>query len=360
MANRRSIGIGIILVFFLFLTGCRMAYLFHVATGQFQLINDSVPIQKALENDSLEAEHRARLRLVADIKSFGERELGLKKSGNYQTVSLKSGRHPLYVVSACPKDRLVRKTWWFPIVGQVPYLGFFDLKKALAEKKSLVEKDLDVIIGVADAYSTLGWFRDPVTWNLIQGSTGDLVETILHEMTHLTLYVQGQGEFNEGLAVLVGKVGALRFLEQTFGSEHPLTKEAQNSIDDERIFSFFLASLLKDLEQLYHSPASYRDKLAGRKKIFARSAKEFRRLKNSLKTRRFSRFAEAPLNNAYLMSTGLYHRHFSLFEETFRKNGGSIKNTMDFFRNLALDGEDMLKKTRARLGGSLATGISNG
>jgi len=360
LKSRHSIGIAIILLCLLFSTGCRVAYLFHVAAGQFQLLNDSVPIQKALHNASLEAEHRDRLRLVSDIKTFGERELGLKKSRNYQTVSLKSGRHPLYVVSACPKDRLVRKTWWFPIVGRVPYLGFFDLKKAKAEKKSLIEKDLDVIIGVADAYSTLGWFRDPVTWNLIQGPTGDLVETILHEMTHLTLYVKGQGEFNEGLAVLVGKVGALLFLRQTYGPSHPLTLQAQNCIDDERIFSSFLDSLLGDLEKLYDSPLTYRDKLAGREKIFDRFLEDFKRLEKDLKTPRFSRFAGAPLNNAYLMSIGLYHRHFSLFEEALRRNGNSLKNTLEFFSSLALEGEDVLKKTRARLGGSLAAGTSNG
>ncbi|MBW2168835.1 MAG: aminopeptidase, partial [Deltaproteobacteria bacterium] len=215
-------------------------------------------------------------------------------------------------------------------------------------------------IGVADAYSTLGWFRDPVTLNLIQGPTVDLVETILHEMTHLTLYIKGQGEFNEGLAVLVGKMGAFLFLEETYGSSHPLTIEAQKSIEDERIFSSFLTSLLKNLECLYNSPISYREKLVKREKVFARSLEGFNRLKIRLKTRRFSRFGDAGLNNAYLMSVGLYHRHFHLFEEVFRKNGNSVKTMMAFFRDLAKDGGVLLKKTGAGLGGSLSAGTSNG
>jgi predicted aminopeptidase len=360
LANKRSIGIGIILIFVLLSTGCRLAYIFHVAAGQFQLLNDSVPIQEALEGNSLEVEYKDRLRLVASIKSFGENELGLKQSRNYQTVHLKSSRHPIYVISACPKDRLVRKTWWFPIVGHVPYLGFFDLKSAKAEKEALTKKDLDVTMGVADAYSTLGWFRDPVTLNLIQGPTVDLVETILHEMTHLTLYIKGQGEFNEGLAVLVGKMGAFLFFEETYGASHPLTIEAQKSIDDERIFSSFLTSLLEDLERLYNSPASYSEKLAKRENVFTRSLEEFKGLKKQLKTHRFSRFGDAELNNAYLMSIGLYHRHFSLFEAAFKKNGDSVKTMMDFFRDLAKDGGDLLKNTQARLCGSLSTVTSNG
>ena len=360
VVKKRTIGIGIILVLLLFSTGCHLTYLLHVAAGQFQLLDDSVPIQEALENNSLEAKHKARLRLVAGIKSFGEKELGLKQSRNYQTVHLKSSRHPIYCVSACPKDRLVRKTWWFPIVGHVPYLGFFDLKRAKAEKKALIKKDLDVIIGVADAYSTLGWFRDPVTLNLIRGPTVDLVETILHEMTHLTLYIKGQGEFNEGLAVLVGKMGAFLFLEETYGSSHPLTIEAQKSIEDERIFSSFLTSLLENLECLYNSPISYREKLVKREKVFARSLEDFNWLKKRLKTRRFSRFGDVGLNNAYLMSIGLYHRHFHLFDEAFKKNGNSIKAMMAFFRDLAKDGGDLLKKTGAGLDGSLSAGTSNG
>jgi predicted aminopeptidase len=356
----RTLIISITLALILSCSGCRLAYIFHVAAGQFQLLNDSVPIQEALEDNSLDSEHKARLRLVAGVKSFGENKLGLRQSRNYQTVHLKSSRHPIYVVSACPKDRLVRKTWWFPIVGHMPYLGFFDLKSAEAEKKALTEKDLDVTVGIADAYSTLGWFRDPVTLNLIQGSTVDLVETILHEMTHLTLYVKGQGEFNEGLAVLVGKMGALLFLEETYGPSHPFTVEAQKSIDDERIFSSFLASMLKDLEYLYNSPVSYSEKLAGRKEIFARALEDFKRLKKQLKTRRFSRFGDAKLNNAYLMSIGLYHRHFSLFEKAFKENGNSVKKTMAFFRDLAKDGGDLLKNTQARLCGSLSAVTSNG
>jgi len=299
-----------------------------------------------LNNDSLTAEQKGRLRLVARIKDFGEKELGLKKTQNYQTVYLKSGQRPIYCVSASPKDRLDRITWWFPVVGDMPYLGFFDLKSARAEKEILVKKDLDVTLGMADAYSTLGWFRDPVTLNLIEGSTVDLVETILHEMTHATLYVKGQGEFNEGLAVLVGKVGSLLFLENTYGHSHPLTIEARKSIEDERIFSSFLTSPLEKLERLYNSPISYQDKLGGREKIFAASLDDFSLLKTRLQTRRFIGFGSVELNNAYLLSIGLYHRDFHTFEAVLKEKGGSIRETLVFFRDLSKKEGDVLESAR--------------
>ena len=324
-------------------TGCRLTYLLHAAAGQFRLLYNSIPVEEALRDDSLSSKHKRRLRLVARIKDFGEKELGLKKTQNYQTIYLKSHQRPIYTVSASPKDSLTRITWWFPVVGKMPYIGFFDKGTARAEKERLLKKDLDVMMGMADAYSTLGWFRDPVTLNLIEGGTVDLVETILHEMTHTTLYVKGQGEFNEGLAVLVGKMGASLFLEEIFGSSDPLTVLAKKGIEDERIFSSFLASLLKELEDLYNSNMSYSEKLVEREKIFIRFLDKFGRLKSRFQTDSFSGFGSGKLNNAYLMSIGLYHRHFNLFEAVFKKNDDPISKTVTFFRALAKTKRDILE-----------------
>ncbi len=341
-----SILLGIILVLILLSSGCRMAYICHVAVGQFRLINDSIPVEDALKKNSLEYEQKERLRLVARIKEFGEKNLGLKKTGNYETVYLESNKRPIYVVSASPKERLARITWWFPVAGDMPYLGFFDLDKAQAEKEELIKRDLDVILGMAEAYSTLGWFKDPVTLNLVEGSTVDLAETILHEMTHTTLYIKGRGEFNEGLAVLVGKVGAFLFLDQTFGPSHPFTVEARKSIEDERTFCSFLNPLLKSLEHLYGSQMNYQEKIVQREKIFAASMKDFSRIKGELQTDRFIRFGCKGMNNAYLMSIGLYHRHFHLFESVLKKKGNSIRDTIAFFKDLGGEGNDILESTR--------------
>ncbi|MBW1707290.1 MAG: aminopeptidase [Deltaproteobacteria bacterium] len=341
-----GILIAATLILILFCSGCRMAYIFHVAAGQFRLLNDSIPVEDALKKDSLGYEQKERLRLVIGIKEFGEKELGLKKTENYETVYLESSKRPIYVVSASPRDRLARITWWFPVVGDMPYLGFFDLDKAKAEKGDLIKKDLDVILGMAEAYSTLGWFKDPVTLNLVEGSTVDLVETILHEMTHTTLYVKGQGEFNEGLAVLVGKVGAYLFLDRTYGPSHSFTVEAKKSIEDERIFCPFLNPLLKRLERLYDSQISYQEKLVQREKIFAASMEDFSRLKGKLQTDRFTRFGRGGMNNAYLMSVGLYHRNFHLFESVLKKKGNSIRDTVAFFKGLSEKEGDILGRAR--------------
>jgi len=343
--------IWVILVLILFCAGCDLAYLFHAAAGQFRLLNDSIPIGEALNKGSLTPAQEVRLRLVARIKGFGERELGLKKTGNYETVYLCSPLRPIYTISASPKDHLSQKTWWFPIVGDMPYLGFFDLESAKEERARLIKERLDVSLSIADAYSTLGWFQDPVTLNLIEGSTPDLVEIILHEMTHTTLYLKGQGEFNEGLAVLVGKVGAFLFFDEVFGPSHPFTEEAKGSIEDERLFSRFLASLMDKLEQLYNSPISYQEKLTRREEVFAESIEEFKYIKERFKTDRFVHFGKRPLNNAYILSVGLYHRNFDLFEAVLEKKGGSIREMLLFFKDLTKEKGDAIEHIQLWLRG---------
>ncbi len=332
---QRSLFLFILSILFLSTTGCSLTYVYHAAKGQYQLLHDSIPVEEALAGETLGSEENERLRLVALVKAFGEDELGLKKTENYQTVYLESNQAPMYVLSASPKDRLRQVTWWFPIVGRLHYLPFFDLEEAKKKKEYLLHKDLDVFMGVADAYSTLGWFKDPVTMNLLEGSTLDLVETILHEMTHTTLYIKGEGEFNESIAVLVGKAGAVEFFESKYGPFDPLTIEARKSMADERIFSSYLDSLLNELDQLYNSPISYQEKLILREKVFASFLDRFVEVKAQLQTDYFTHFGIVGLNNAYLMAIGLYHRDFALFDALLKENKNSVKETIAYLRDIS-------------------------
>ena len=328
------------------LTGCQLSYLFHAAAGQFRFLRDAVPVQEVLQQDSLSTEEKRRLALVSSIKAFGEAELGLKKSDNYETINLKV-QSPVYTVSAAPKDKLALVTWWFPVVGHLPYLGFFDLNAATQERDRLQAKDFDTFVGKAEAYSTLGWFKDPLSLNLIQGSDLNLVETILHEMTHTTLYVKDQGEFNEGLAQLVGKRGAFLFLQQTFGPSHPATLEARDSISDEILFSTFLVSFLSELDALYKDPElPYARKLAEREQAFSRHLDAFEAVKERMRTQRFVNFGRGGLNNAYLMSVALYHRHYSLFETVLDLKANSIKELLLFFEELSGEKGNLIDRTR--------------
>ncbi|MEW6665672.1 MAG: aminopeptidase [Thermodesulfobacteriota bacterium] len=346
MTPIRSLSLLAISVMLLCGSGCRLGYYLHLAGGQLSLLAGSVPVEEALRESTLSRDERERLRLVARIKEFGETELGLQKTENYRTVYLKSRQNPIYTVSASPKDRLTRITWWFPIVGDMPYLGFFDVESARKEKEDLLRKDLDVAMGRADAYSTLGWFNDPVTRNLLDESVPELAETILHEMTHTTLYMKGQGEFNEGLAMLVGLRGARLFLEREFGPSHPFTTQADEALQDERIFTSFMASLMDSLERLYNSFMPHEEKLRERERLFALAMEEFHRVRMGFRTDRFLAFGNVGLNNAYLLSLALYHRNFLLMEAYLRSRGDSIPEMMASLRRIADGGGNMLERMR--------------
>lgn len=330
-------------------TGCRIGYILQAAKGQFKVITGSAPISEALENSALTSEEKARLELVPAIKSFGEKELGLSPTDNYTTVYLKSPELSIYTVSASPKTKLASVEWCFPFVGCVPYLGFFNLEGAKEEAKKKVQEDLDVYLGGAEAYSTLGWFKDPVPLSLLQGSTLTLVETLLHEMTHTTLYLENQAEFNEGLAMLVGMCGSAQFFQGAYGPEHPLTLKAIELLEDERVFSAFMGSVFADLRALYDSNLSRSQKIAQREKVFSEAKESFKGVQKGLHTNSYDFFEKMPLNNASFMALWVYHGHFILFEDILEAKGGSIKETLALFKHLTGEGKDGLKEGLAWL-----------
>ncbi len=313
-------------------SGCRAAYVFYAASGQFRLLRNSIEIEDALKLDSLEDEIKSRLKLVSEIKEFGEEKLGLRKTGSYRKVYLNSVNSPIYVLSACPKDSLEIKTWWFPIVGKMPYLGFFDLEQAEKKSDKLKDDNMDTDIRTGGAYSTLGWFDDPVTLSLLKGSAVNIAETLLHEMTHATLYIKGDGEFNEGLANLVGKTGAELFFRNKYGPEHPFTVEARNSLHDELLFSDYINAFTGDLAKLYSSGLTFQHKMEKREELFRAHREKYIQTKDRYKTGHYRYFETNEFNNAYLLSIALYRRKFPGFYRMLDDHEGSVPDMLAYLR----------------------------
>src|SRR5437016_3916838 len=181
--------------------GC---YLLTQAGGQIDILLHSRGVEEMMADPSVSPAVKEKLRLVGDIKEFGEREMGLTPSSNYTTFYDTAGRPITYIVTACPKDSFRPYTWWFPIVGDVPYKGFFHRDDAVAEARALRAEGYDVRLGSASAYSTLGYFKDPVLSTMLDYPEEHLAALILHELTHGTIYLPGGADFNEGLASFVG------------------------------------------------------------------------------------------------------------------------------------------------------------
>ena len=338
----------------------------HAATGQLKMMASLETVEELTAKGALTSRQLEQIRLIQQVKNYAEKELGVKKTDNYGKIYSRPMKQVLQVVCACPKDAFKLKTWWFPVVGRMPYLGFFSHEKAQREKEKLEKQGYDVVIRDAEAYSTLGWFNDPITMNMLDRSPVVLADTIIHELTHVTVYVKGQGSFNEGLALFMGRLGAAQFLQSTRGPDHPESQLARHIVHDERLFSDFLDGLLKDLESFYSSPITHQEKIAGREKVYLQGLERFQKIKPRLKTTIFWNFGQSEINNAELLSIALYHRYFSIFEATYALNNGNLKSTLHFFVRLARESQgDLLRLTRERLRsqglvGKAATGLPYG
>ncbi len=150
------------LALFLLLPALSGCYILTQGYGQLRILLDSRGIDDLLADPSVPDATKLKLMFVREVKSFGEHELGLTRSANYESFYDTKGRPITYIVSACRKDRFEPHLWWFPIVGDVPYKGFFSKEDARAEALDLEKQGFDVAVGTAAAYSTLGYFPDPV------------------------------------------------------------------------------------------------------------------------------------------------------------------------------------------------------
>jgi predicted aminopeptidase len=277
------------------LTGC---YILTQAQGQLRVLLNSERIDKLLADPAVPDDVKLKLRLVREIKAFGEHEMGLKRSSNYETFYDTKGQPITYIVSACRKDRFAPYTWWFPIVGDVPYKGFFDQEDAKAEARALEAEGYDVSLGTAAAYSTLGYFPDPVLSTMLKYPEEQLVALILHELTHGTIYLPGGTEFNEGLASFVGWQGALEFARRRRGIASEQYDRTVRAFAAEERRDARALEVFKKLDELYRSGRSREQILAMRDKVAGRK-----------------------VNNAEILMQRRYGR-YDEFREKFEKAGG--------------------------------------
>jgi predicted aminopeptidase len=243
----------------LLLPGC---YLVRQAEGQLSILFNLRDLDEMLADPSVPDETKSKLRFVREVKDFGEREMGLTRSDNYTAYYDTKGRPITWIVSACAKDRFEPYTWWFPIVGTVPYKGHFRREDAVAEARALEADGYDVHLGGAAAYSTLGYFTDPILSTMIDYPDEQLAALILHELTHGTVWLPGGTDFNEGLASFVGWQGALEFARKRHGVGSVEYDRAVRALAAEELRDARAKEVFLKLAELYRSDAP--DKVARR------------------------------------------------------------------------------------------------
>jgi predicted aminopeptidase len=289
------------------LAGCaQVKYYFQAAQGQYSLWSDSRSIDDWLGDPDTEPKLRARLEKAVTIRKFAVRELGLPDNASYKNYAALNRPFVLWNVVATPELSLRPIQWCFPIAGCVAYRGYYNKEDALAYAQELRAEGDDVQVGGVPAYSTLGWFSDPLLSTFINYSDAELARMVFHELAHQVVYVPGDSRFNEAFASAVEEAGVDRWLD-LYGNEAMRQAYGRYSVRRKD----FLALLVKHrqmLVDLYAGKASTKRKREEKARIFAALHAEYAVLKaNWGGYAGYDRFFAEPLTNAHLAAVATYN-----------------------------------------------------
>lgn len=319
-----------------FVSGCQISYLVKSAYHQAGLLRNREPIENALANPTLSEENKRKLRLAIEARAFAENQLGLKHTENYTSYVQLNRPYVTYVVAAAARTELKAYQWWFPIVGSVPYKGFFSPEEAKAEADELKKRGYDTYTRGVTAFSSLGWFNDPILSSMLVYKDYDLVSTIIHETTHATVFIKGATDFNERLAVFIGNKGADEFYLNREGPQSPTLARMRQDIQDEKLFTEFIAKETRLLETWYndhkHTELSEPERRARIDEIQVRFASELRPLLSSSES--YKNFEKTELNNARLLNYRLYFDKLDEFEAVFKKLGSNFQKMLEYCKSL--------------------------
>jgi len=328
------------------LSSCSPIYVLRAAYEEGKILWRRQPIADYIQKPDVDAETQEKLKTVLAVREYARDVLKLNVGGSYSSYSYVDRPDLTYIVIAAPKTELRPYTWWFLIVGSVPYKGYFSKEDAQEEIARLNAAGYDTNLRTSAAFSTLGWFDDPLLSHLLKYDKVGLAEVVFHELFHNTLYVSGQGAFNESVANFIGHRASVDYFQAKFGTDSVEHKRALQWWSEEREFGAFVAEVVRDLTELYDSEVPLKDKLRLREQVFTRSKAEWTRRIADRPTHRFRSFGQQPLNNAVLMHYVVYLKDFDLFESLYETAGKNLPKTIELLQQAAAQGGDPFDAVR--------------
>ncbi|MFY0600036.1 MAG: aminopeptidase [Cyclobacteriaceae bacterium] len=309
-------------------------YGLRLAEGQIEVIVNAKPIEDFLAAPDFPDSLKSKLRLAQEVRLFAMEELKLNHSDNYTKLYDQKGKVLIWNVSACEPYKLEPYKWYFPFLGKMPYKGFFDLEEAKLERAQLDELGLDTRIRPVGGWSTLGILNDPILSNMLNRSDGDLAEVIIHELTHATIFVKNEIEFNENLASFIGERGAELFLAQQFGdSSEAYLDYIQSQSDGRRLTEYILLGA-RTLDSLYshieNQPDSVRKTLKGKAIDSIVDAMDTVSFYNE---KYYNIFRKTSPNNAYFMSFMRYHAQEDTLSTIYNHYDDNLKKMIEALKD---------------------------
>ena len=305
------------------LSGCAtLGWSGQAARGQLDILSKREDIAQLLTDPATDPALVRRLESALEIRAFAVAELGLPDSRSYTRYADLGRDAAVWNVVATPRFDMRPKTWCYPLVGCLAYRGFFDPDRAYALARDLAAQGYDAAVFPVTAYSTLGWFADPVLNTMLGRDDAGLAALIFHELAHEKLFVRGDTEFSEGYAVAVERVGVERWL-QARGDEAALARWHGDQ-DRQARFTGLLLDAREALIKAYAADDSAEFMEAEREQVFAELRAAVSALDEDSGEQRYRRWAERDLNNAHLALVATYEAAVAGFLRLLDDCGGDI------------------------------------
>ncbi len=329
---RRSAAIlGLLIAGFLGLTPTGR-YLLRAAFEEGKILMRRKPIAQIIADPATPQRLRDKLELVLAARQFAHDSLDLRTGNSFTTFSRIDHDTLVLVLSAAFRDKLRSYTWWFPVVGRVPYKGYFDFDEARRQERALADRGFDARLGAASAFSTLGWFNDPLLPTTLRADSLALAETVIHELTHNTYYAPSGAVFNESFANFVGSRGAEEFLRV-----HGLpTRAAEQAArwEDDKVLGRFWAGLYRKVDSVFNAhpgetPERVAERIALRDSIYAQARESLvHDIAPQLRTVSPQVAERVHLDNAVLMAQRVYRTGLDDFDAVLVNDRGNLRQAI--------------------------------
>jgi predicted aminopeptidase len=347
---RAALALLVLVLLFLGATE-RGRYIVRAAWEEGRILWRRRAIAEIVADTTVPAETRAKLRLVLEARAYAADVLKLDVGRSFTTFSQLDSDTLVLLLSAAHRDRLVRYRWWFPVVGRVPYKGFFDFGKAREEAREFDERGLDTYLRPASAFSTLGFFNDPLVSSTLRADTISLANTVIHELTHNTFYASGEAEFNESFANFVGARGSAEFFRSR--GQMRAVEMAEARWADDQLLALFWKRLHGDIDSVFkaHPGDQARGlRLRLRDSIYAEARGALRReIGPRLRTIPSSFVERARLDNAALLARRIYLTDLDLFDSVYARAGRDTRRAAAIVMELAEKADDPFDAIRSWL-----------
>jgi len=321
---RRSLVAAIVSILAAAMPGCSTAKFYTRAIeGQAEILGKARPVAVVVRDERVSAEVKRKLALTQEVRRFAQERQGLPADRVYDRYSDLGRRYVSWIVHAAPEFSVEGKTWWYPLLGQLEYRGFFSKGEAEDEAANLRAKGYEVYVGGVAAYSTLGWFRDPVLNTFFHSTDAELAELLFHELTHVKLFLPGDTDFNEAFATANAEHAVGRWLEAK--ADRPALARYEASLAKDREIIQLLLHTREKLKLLYLSESGNAPQMRrGKAATLQQMREEYAQIRARWGDSRYDRSFAQPWNNARLNTVATYYDLVPGFKRLLKTHRGNL------------------------------------